>query len=511
MITVRDALSIGELKRATLVAGEAGLDAPISCVDIMEVPDVTGWIRPHEFVITCAYALRDDPEGQVRLVRRLAADNAAALAVKPSRFLGAMPTHMIAAANEVGLPLIDVPPDVPFIDITHPLVTALLNDAAPAASRTADIQGRMVSLVLEGTGMGPVVRELGRMLGRSVHVVDHDLRVLATTDESEPPRGPQSGVEVFPVVGAGNLMATLLVEPGSAGPLSETERTWAEQAAVAVGLEMLRLRAIRETEFRLRSDFLGEVLRGEQLTSESTAAKARMLGIELDRPYVVMVASHDGDESSGACDHLLRKVVCREHDRSGERAGLRISYLQYEGKAVYIITGIRTAAAGEVLALADSLIQVSVEARAPLSIGISEQLTGSGSLALAYSQASRALELGRAVYGPGKAVSYASLAPYLMLQKLDARALGAFAEAELGALRREGREGGVLLETLRAFLESGGELKSAAEKIFIHRNTLDYRLRRIEKILQYDIRDPETQFRLRLAMAAMILSKLAHD
>ena len=468
------------------------------------MPDVTGWIKPREFVITCAYAVKDDPHGQVQLVRHLAADGAAALAVKSSRFLGTMPRQMIDAANEVGLPLIDVPADVPFIDITQPLVAALLKDAASAADRTAEIQDRLVSLVLDGAGMCPVIRELGRVLGRTVHVIDNDLQVLATTDDDAQPRGPQSGVEAFPVMCAGGIKATLLVESGEAGPLNDEERTWAKQAAVAIGLEMLRLRTIRETESRLRSDFLGEVLRGEHHSAESTAAKARMLGIDLDRPYVVMIASHQRADCASVHEHLVRSWLCSERGR----CGLRISHFHYEGNAVHIVTGARPSITHDACAFAESIIEASLDSGTPASIGISEQFTGAGPLTLAYAQASRALELGRALYGPGRAVSYSSLAPYLMLQQLDSRALAAFSDEQLGPLHRQG---GSLLETLRAFLESGGELKAASAGMFIHRNTLNYRLRQIERTLNCDIRDPETQFRLRLAMAAMILSKLARN
>ncbi len=500
MITVRQAMSIGELGRAVLAAGERGLDRPIKYVDIMEVPDVTGWLRPHEFLITCAYALKDDPEGQVRLIRQLAAEDAAALAVKSSRFLGSMPQRMIAAADEVGLPLINIPADVPFIDITHPLLSAILNEEVQALHRTTDVQQRLAKLLLEGTGLDPVVRELGRMLNRHVHVLDSDRQMLATTEEGALSRGPRSGVDVLPVVGAGTLIGTLLVEPGAAGPLSEAERAWAEQAATAVGLEMLRLRAIRETEFRLRSDFLSEVLKGEALSAEASAAKARMLGIELDQTYSLLVVSVEGEACASDRARLPVSLVRQE----AERANLSLFALQYEGRPVCIVAGARAPASGTVEAQADRFAQACRLARVPVSLGISEQVTGAGSLALAYAQASRALDLGRAVYGPGKAVSYTSLAPYLLLQKLDAKALAAFAQSVLGELYSED---GVFTDTLRAFLECGGELKPTAEKLFIHRNTLDYRLRRIEEILHCDVRDPETRFTLRLAMAAMILSR----
>ncbi|MGB9868088.1 MAG: PucR family transcriptional regulator ligand-binding domain-containing protein, partial [Bacillota bacterium] len=99
-VTVRQALTIGGLTRARPVAGLSGLDRVIKYVDIMEVPDFASWVRPNEFIITCAYAIKDNPNAQVELVHHLARCNAAALAVKPGRFLGSMPEAMVQAAEE---------------------------------------------------------------------------------------------------------------------------------------------------------------------------------------------------------------------------------------------------------------------------------------------------------------------------------------------------------------------------------------------------------------------------
>ena len=57
-----------------------------------------------------------------------------------------------------------------------------------------------------------------------------------------------------------------------------------------------------------------------------------------------------------------------------------------------------------------------------------------------------------------------------------------------------------LLETLEAFLECGGSLKDASERLFVHRNTLTYRLERIEAYTGLDLRDTQTQTNLFVAL-----------
>jgi carbohydrate diacid regulator len=45
-----------------------------------------------------------------------------------------------------------------------------------------------------------------------------------------------------------------------------------------------------------------------------------------------------------------------------------------------------------------------------------------------------------------------------------------------------------IIETLKTFYEANGSITEAAEKLFIHKNTLQYRLKRIKEDTGYDPR-----------------------
>ncbi len=61
--------------------------------------------------------------------------------------------------------------------------------------------------------------------------------------------------------------------------------------------------------------------------------------------------------------------------------------------------------------------------------------------------------------------------------------------------------GGSLLETATAYVESGSALESTARTLFVHPNTVRYRLRRVTEITGYDPTDPREGFVLRSALA----------
>ncbi len=98
---------------------------------------------------------------------------------------------------------------------------------------------------------------------------------------------------------------------------------------------------------------------------------------------------------------------------------------------------------------------------------------------------------------PGEVVAYAEIELSVLLQTGDG--WSDFASARLGELMELGEGGRELIHTLAAYLQAGRNAKQAAERLQIHRNTLLYRLRRIEQRLDVSLTDPEVLFELDLA------------
>ena len=57
-----------------------------------------------------------------------------------------------------------------------------------------------------------------------------------------------------------------------------------------------------------------------------------------------------------------------------------------------------------------------------------------------------------------------------------------------------------LVRTLRAYFAAGGNASEAAERLFLHRNSMLYRLERIQKLTGLDLKDPDASLALRLGL-----------
>ncbi|GJM76400.1 hypothetical protein HMSSN036_86160 [Paenibacillus macerans] len=84
--TVKEVLNLPILRQAKVLSGHKGLDRVIQFIDIMEVPELKGWVKEGVLILTTAYAIRNEPLQLTELVRILHASGGAALAIKPTRF-----------------------------------------------------------------------------------------------------------------------------------------------------------------------------------------------------------------------------------------------------------------------------------------------------------------------------------------------------------------------------------------------------------------------------------------
>lgn len=156
-LTVAQALELPALAGARLAAGEAGARRGIRVANIMEVPDIIRWMRGGEFLLTTAYAVRDDEEALTGLVPELAARGLAALGVKVGPYLPRLPDPMLRRADELGFPIVELPGDVMLNDILSEVIGTVLNRQALSLERSQALRDRLSQAVLGGGSYGELV------------------------------------------------------------------------------------------------------------------------------------------------------------------------------------------------------------------------------------------------------------------------------------------------------------------------------------------------------------------
>ena len=97
-------------------------------------------------------------------------------------------------------------------------------------------------------------------------------------------------------------------------------------------------------------------------------------------------------------------------------------------------------------------------------------------------------------------VHYEDVVPLAMILGGPAEDRDAFVQAQLGPLMNDPM-GDDLVKSLQSFYASGQSVAAAARELFVHRHTLEYRLQRIEALLERDLRAPQERLLLEMALA----------
>src|SRR5438552_4130998 len=151
-------------------------------------------------------------------------------------------------------------------------------------------------------------------------------------------------------------------------------------------------------------------------------------------------------------------------------------------------------------ALVEQLHRAARAASSPVALGYGAVRTGTTEIASGAREAEQAVTMGRRLFGPDSATAFKNLGLYRLLYALEPLPeLRAFRDDALGRLGAKDRRG-VLLETLGAYLATNGSPTEAAELLHLHRNTVLYRLGRIEDLLGADLRNAEVRLGLHLAL-----------
>src|SRR5690625_3661136 len=109
-ITVRELLSLPDMKEVKVIAGSKGLDNIITSIDILEEPGFLPFINKNQLLLTTAYGFKEDVDLQLSLINQLKKKQASGLVIKLSKgYLSSAKHKIIASANNANFPLLEMP------------------------------------------------------------------------------------------------------------------------------------------------------------------------------------------------------------------------------------------------------------------------------------------------------------------------------------------------------------------------------------------------------------------
>lgn len=268
-------------------------------------------------------------------------------------------------------------------------------------------------------------------------------------------------------------------------------------------LELQKQAEIEANNRQYGDAFLYDLLYGNMEEDGDIIARGKTWGWDLSLPHVVCVFELMDYESYSQDHYLIRHLL-----ESVELvlAPLTKSYmLMDKNEEVILILPMTETKRRDKKAYLEMLInQVlgkaeSLLASREIRVGIGHKYEKPSELFRSYQEAKVAVKLGRLIQDKGPCVHFGELGIERILYSHDKQELQEFYLEVLAELENHDKQKNELMETLEKYLVNNFDIKATANALFLHPNSLRYRLKRIEEILDLDLEDFDVRVSLVIA------------
>ncbi|SDG96397.1 purine catabolism regulatory protein [Desulfosporosinus hippei DSM 8344] len=546
-------MKIGPLSTSEIVAGYQTLDNVVKGVTIMEAPDIVNWLAGGELLLTSLYAAPAGTLNYKDFVRKLAEKGVAAIAIKVGRFVERIPEDMIEAANQYGLPIIELDANVRFVDVMYPIMAELFNNQVVKLNYYKIIQERFTALALHCLGLEKIIRTLEDLIGNPVAVYDRNFKSMSTTTPQiekfieiadlfqkeslneklsfyrQMVRFPDLGEEPVPQVvvpiRAFNQVKAYLTVVEKNKRLQEMDFICLEHAATVVTLDLVKKVAVQEVEQKFQNDLLENLITGNTALN-NTLERATLIGWDLTKPYTIVLFDIDNIDGILAntkespdkmyLQELKSDVVSiitnaiRRHTKNfilGTKNDAII--LLWPSPEVYngLLDQIKKTGKEIQEQIKKKVKSVSV------AIGIGDVALKVDEIPRSFKEARDAITFGRMIQGQHVIEAFSELGVFRILCKFAERnELHSFVPKQLLVLMEHDKINEAdLLKTLEIFLDCNGNASKAAKKLFIHYKTILYRLERIKEITGMDLETNEHRLEIEIGLKIIRLLGNEHN
>jgi purine catabolism regulator len=533
IITVEDIRKLALPIGTRVVAGDGLLNRQATWTTVIYPEDgiTVKSLQPGEVVLIAEKeGKRIGKVTDVEIIRWSADHDAAAIV------LGDAPSSTaLAEAKAYGMPLLALPPNSGIRLVEKAIISLLIDRKVQIERRGTQIYRQLTQISSRNEGMPELINTMARLTNKSVIIQDKRLKIVYNSvqpqfvshwDEVEhflkrPDNIPveyqdrhrisQADTSVvlqsLPSPGLARLIAPVVTNDigrgflsiiGSDNELDDIDSLVAEYGAQACALEMAKAKAISDTEKRLRGTFLDRLLNGD-VSQQEAIRQGERFEHDMTVPHLAIVLSWQkkGDLSNRRLETMVNTVI------KNQGADALVWQREREDEVLVFVATDPDNPIDESLKLAEALT-IESQRQYPhnrVAIGLGQSAREIGAWRNSYRDAVQALELAIRLQ-TDKPLYIGDLGVYqLILSLSDREKLLDFTEHTLGTLLEyDLRQHADLIKTLEAFFACHGNLSQTAEALIVHRNTLLYRMNRINDIAGIDLNRPETRLALHLAL-----------
>ncbi|MGO4548368.1 PucR family transcriptional regulator [Paenibacillus sp. 2TAB23] len=546
---LKELISLPIYANAKVVAGHEGMTNSVQSVNIMDAPDIIHYLKPQELLLTTGYAMKDQPEALLSLVTNMAKVGCAGLAIKTKRFLQEVPEDVLQCAERLQFPIIELSLEQSLGDISNYSLSHILEKRTDELHYALTTHKQFSQMIMQGKSTEDVIEELSLLINSPVMLMNshggllfhsssmteelyHGLLAELQAELTSPALHSSFRIALPTPTFKGTLYSSAELHPIATFQLegflialtsdiskhfSNLTKHAMEQATNVIGLELMKKQAVKERSRRYKNEFFSDFVDGLITSEQELIHRSKNYDLLGHPVYISVVAKRDTsfDPVRPASALETDGRFISERDRhynllKSEFSKLDLRFVLFTKNeyfcflvALHASQDVTTGKENKFIEQLKKMVSSLSELHGiPISMGIGNPVLQLPHIPLSYKEAIEALQSGydarkKQFVQPYHAKNFNNLLRLIPKEELKEY----YEETFKDLLSIEGKERSDLLKTLSTFYNTHCQLAETAKQLFVHRNTVTYRLDKCERLTGRDLRDPVESLRFRTAFS----------
>lgn len=536
-VTVEEILKSQLFKEAKVHTGRELLTKQhIDWVSVIEIP-VEDFVRPNEFVLTTGIGTQNKFQLLLDFTKEIIKSNASVLAFSTGKFINEIPNKILELAEDEGLIILEIPWSVRFADIVQVVMEKIQNYENHWFQRSNEIWESLLNCVLNGNSIEDIVKTLYLHLKIPIAVIDEKKLLRANmqffsesflfqktevleNDSAETEylyshpiiRSTVNDQEcvMFPIFSNQKKQGFFLIKPFETGMITDFQRRIIDYGITALGLYFLQENAVEMTEIRLKENFLLTIARKRARLTDKEYMEGELLGYDLKREYICLIGKINYKEDEEIHQFSLEQM---KYLMQNILYDIGISYrqkLMYTFDEDLIIIYVENYNEGLSKEWVDGLINIidmRIQEHLPdifMSWGISYTPNSEESFSKSYEEAKAALHIGKKEKQKRTFYNDTKLNRLLLSFAKHEDIMKILDQTVQPLLDYDQKRNADLVKTFVVYNQMKGNVSQTARELNLHRQSLLYRLRKIESLTGLQLGNSDDLFLLEVAVRALL-------
>ncbi|MBY7144437.1 PucR family transcriptional regulator [Virgibacillus sp. NKC19-3] len=529
-LTINDILQRDIFKKARVIAGKQGLHKHVKWTHILETNKFDALINGDELILTTGAGLKLDSSTELTPMMNLINRNVAGICVEIGTHVNHISNEVIQLANAHQFPIIIFDQFVKFVDITQDLHTLIINKHHQMLYQLNELSTKFNELSLLPNGILKILQEMYTYLKKDALYITDEARSYYYPPETkyiekkirphfsnlDDDNKKQRLISVdegnfafVPVKGLGQIWGYLCLKIQD-NRLDHFLFSVMDRAALAIAQIMLRNRTIEERKQNIESNIVRNLLHGKDYDSDELQTFLPFSASNFRyRLVLIQIEQANNEEEDWNEIKLQRSAMFRSLFKQhgfypavsvGKNDIAIVASFKMKDDADQDVDRF-----SPILHMMKDTYAKNIFDSSKCIFGISKINKDISALATSYQEAKKMLFLQRT--NISSAVFYENIGVYRMLLDQRNEHLKSYIYDCLEPIiKYDQNTNSELFRTLEVYLNCRGSKKEAAEQLFIVRQTLYHRLRKIEELLGNDFMEPSNRLALELAIKAYYIS-----